>query len=107
MNSELARHIRVLRNSKGLNQSELARLVGVNPSYVWEIERGRRHPSKKTLKAIAEALNCDYEALDALDTCLERDLIEWANETPGVRELLLKIRDRRLDAEQIAEELHD
>ena len=39
-----------------MKQYELARVVGVNPSHISQIELGRRAPSLDTLVLIAEAL---------------------------------------------------
>lgn len=48
------REIRELE--RGLTQEELARRVGVDPSYITHLERGTRQPSAATYKAICKAL---------------------------------------------------
>src|SRR5262249_25713773 len=45
------------RNLRELRVSELARLVGVTPSLISQIERGNSRPSVATLFALAEALD--------------------------------------------------
>ena len=40
------------RDSLGLNQSELARELGVNPSIISDIERGDKEPSKKIISSL-------------------------------------------------------
>ena len=41
-----------IRKGLGLNQSELARSLGVNPSIISDIERGDKEPSKKIISAL-------------------------------------------------------
>jgi SOS-response transcriptional repressor LexA len=43
---------KILRTSLGLNQSELAREIGVNPSIISDIERGDKEPSKKIISSL-------------------------------------------------------
>ncbi|MDR1250556.1 MAG: helix-turn-helix domain-containing protein [Treponema sp.] len=43
---------KVLRTKLGLNQSELAREIGANPSIISDIERGDKEPSKKIISAL-------------------------------------------------------
>jgi SOS-response transcriptional repressor LexA len=43
---------KVLRTELGLNQSELARGIGANPSIISDIERGDKEPSKKIISAL-------------------------------------------------------
>lgn len=47
----------------GLNANALARLAGLDPSYVRLIERGKRGPSPRTLDALTRALGCDITDL--------------------------------------------
>ncbi len=48
--------IRMVRERRKLSISELAGLSGVDPSYIWNIENGKRTPSLKRLLKITEAL---------------------------------------------------
>jgi SOS-response transcriptional repressor LexA len=41
-----------IREKLGLNQSELARSIGANPSIISDIERGDKEPSKKIISAL-------------------------------------------------------
>jgi transcriptional regulator with XRE-family HTH domain len=50
------------RRALGLSMSELARQVGVSPSMVSQIERGRTLPSVATLFALASALGATVDA---------------------------------------------
>ena len=54
--SDLARTIATAREKRGMNQSELARAVGVSPQAVQKWEAGASVPRANKLKAIAEVL---------------------------------------------------
>ncbi|MCC5986869.1 MAG: DUF2083 domain-containing protein [Pararhodobacter sp.] len=55
--------IRALRMARGLAQSDLARRVGVSPSYLNLIEHNRRRAGARLLEAIAGSLKVAPEAL--------------------------------------------
>ena len=58
-----AHPIKVFRENRGLTQAELARLVGLSPMYISQIETGRRGGSTKALRRIAAALDIDLADL--------------------------------------------
>ncbi|MBU0551301.1 helix-turn-helix domain-containing protein [Myxococcota bacterium] len=47
------------RKELGLTQSQLARMIGVQPNYIVYLEKGERHPSDRTVKKVAVALELD------------------------------------------------
>ena len=49
-----AKAIRTLRGSRGLQQKDLASRLGLDPSYVSLLERGKRTPSTEVLQSLAE-----------------------------------------------------
>ena len=51
------RHLRYLRNLRGLTQEEVAHRAGFHVTYLSGIERGRRNPSLKNIHAVAQALD--------------------------------------------------
>lgn len=53
---DVGRAIRVLRNEIGINRKELAERSGVSYPYLSEVEAGKKSPSSKTVRAIADAL---------------------------------------------------
>ena len=55
--------IRARRNLRGLRQAELAREVGVSPSFLNLIEHNRRKVSPQLLDALATALGVSADAL--------------------------------------------
>lgn len=72
-------NLKALRESKGLNRKELAKLAGVTASSITLIEAGKRFFSKNSVNKIAAALGCNEEDLFTKDAVIEkrdsRDLI--------------------------------
>jgi PTS system nitrogen regulatory IIA component len=55
--AEMGSRIRALRVGAGLSLRALARVACITPSYLSDIENGRRSPSEKTLVAVCAALD--------------------------------------------------
>lgn len=55
--------IRFMREQKGLNQTQLGELVGVEQSMIGYIERGIKRPSVELLARIAECLGVKMDDL--------------------------------------------
>lgn len=53
------RNLRKFRNSRGFSQMKLAELCDTAPSYIGEIEIGRRFPSLKLIEKIGKVLNIE------------------------------------------------
>jgi transcriptional regulator with XRE-family HTH domain len=51
--------IKNLRKQKGLSQTEMSKIAGIVRARLSEIENGKGNPTQKTLKKIANALNCE------------------------------------------------
>lgn len=49
--------LRLARMKKGLNQNQLAKIVGVDPALICQYEHGKRRPSINTARKIADALD--------------------------------------------------
>ena len=61
------------RRSRRLRQSDLAEMIGVNPSYISSIESGRKGPpSKALLLKIIEALSLSSEEVTNLYLSVEQ-----------------------------------
>lgn len=56
-------NLRSIREEAGLSQSELARRTGMTPSYICDLERGRRKPNLGTLAPLAAALGVSPSTL--------------------------------------------
>jgi len=53
----LSRNLRQVRLDRRLSQEDLAELVGLDRTYISDLERGLRNPSLKTLARVAAALD--------------------------------------------------
>lgn len=58
---KIAKHIKNLREYRGLSQKELADKVGLFQPDISEIEKGERNISINTLVKIGTALNCSID----------------------------------------------
>ena len=58
--------LKQLRADKGLSTYELADRTGLSPSYLNEIEKGKKYPKTEKIFSIAKALDTDYDSLVAL-----------------------------------------
>lgn len=59
----LGKRIADLRRKRGLNQSELAKKLGLSASSIGMYEQGRREPSISTVVALAEQLGVTTDYL--------------------------------------------
>lgn len=55
--------IKSMRENKNMTQSELAKMIGINRTWLSWIETGRLIPIKDTLLKISRALDCGYTDL--------------------------------------------
>jgi transcriptional regulator with XRE-family HTH domain/predicted transcriptional regulator len=58
--------IKQLRNDLGLSTYDLADRTGLSPSYLNEIEKGKKYPKTEKIFALAKALNSSYDTLVSL-----------------------------------------
>jgi transcriptional regulator with XRE-family HTH domain len=71
---QLGASIRNQRRLKKLTLASLAETVGLKPSYLSEVEQGRRNPSVWTLFRIARGLQCKITILvEPLDSAERTD----------------------------------
>jgi len=59
----LGNRIRDLRRQRGLTQVELAEMLGVDRSYLSEIETGKKDPSLRVLKTFADGFRLSLSQL--------------------------------------------
>jgi transcriptional regulator with XRE-family HTH domain len=57
--AHIGQEIRRVREERGLNQAQLAVVVGTGPAAISRIENGRQSPNTETLQRIARALDVD------------------------------------------------
>jgi DNA-binding XRE family transcriptional regulator len=55
--------MKYIRESKGLTQEELSRLVGCSRSWLMKLENGKVEPKLKIALRIAAALGCTVEEI--------------------------------------------
>lgn len=60
---EIGEHLRARRQERGLSLRDLAERLGVSPSLISQIERGRANPSVSTLYAIVAELDISLDEL--------------------------------------------
>lgn len=63
INEQLGKRIEYLRKMKRFTQETLSFESGINKNYISDLERGKRNPTLKVLKAIADALSVTLENL--------------------------------------------
>ncbi|MCB2225529.1 MAG: helix-turn-helix domain-containing protein [Desulfarculaceae bacterium] len=82
---ELGARLKELRAKKGLSQTELARLVGVTPSTISQVESNHIYPSLPALVKMAEVLGVEVASLFSESAGQARGLIFPAEEAAEVR----------------------
>lgn len=60
---EFRKYFKNLYESQNMNKAELSRLSKVSEATLSRLESGTQQPSPKTLKKLAQHLNCTYEEL--------------------------------------------
>ena len=72
---KVGKRIREVRKTRGLTQAELAQLVDLSTKYISNIECGFKTPKLNTFVSIANALQCDANALlsDVLDVTTSQE----------------------------------
>ncbi|MFL6138771.1 MAG: helix-turn-helix domain-containing protein [Frankiaceae bacterium] len=63
MTNDLGQRVSNLRRRKGMTQVELGRAVGVDPSFLSLVEKGKRRPSDRVIRALAAQLGTTVEHL--------------------------------------------
>ncbi len=64
---ELGNYIRTLRKKSGLTQIQLAEMVGVGKSVIYDLEKGKETVQLSTLVKILSGLNIKVKLLSPLD----------------------------------------
>ncbi|MCH7323844.1 helix-turn-helix domain-containing protein [Solibacillus sp. MA9] len=57
------RRIRAFRKLKRIQQTELAKRIGISVTILGRIERGEKLPSREQLQSIADVFNIDIQEL--------------------------------------------
>jgi transcriptional regulator with XRE-family HTH domain len=96
-NVDYSKAVRVARSLADLSQSELARLSGVERSYLSMIESGSRQPSTKTLEKISKSLDIPFHIFTVLGLGQDSELSLNQRDMQSLAEHLVAIllRDRK------------
>ncbi len=98
--------LKELREKRGLNQNELAKILGLNMSTVSAYERGIRKPSKKILIKLSNLFEISLEYL--LRASEELDFVKTKDkEDEELFQILSYLRQKGIDAENAFEYLQD
>lgn len=60
---DLGERIFNLRESQRISRSELSKIVGISPKFLYEIEKGKKGFTVQVLKEIADALHISCDSL--------------------------------------------
>ncbi len=83
--------LRQLRQDKGLQINELAEMAGFSPSYLNEIEKGKKYPKSEKIFALARALDTHYDALVSVRLGKKLEPIEELLNSNVLQELPLEL----------------
>lgn len=64
----LADNIKTTRNIRNITQNEMADALGVNQTFISQLENGRRVPTLEMTERIADLLDCSIDGLLERDT---------------------------------------
>lgn len=94
--------LRQLREAQQMGLRETATLVGISPTYLSRIERGKEHPPKpEIIKVLAKVLAADSDVLFRLCPSTDPDVIALLKERPMVLELVRLVMAKELTDEQL------
>ncbi len=60
---KLGKNLKTLRTRKGITQIEIANILGVDRSFVSNIENGKNNPTLSTITKLAKAINVPVDEL--------------------------------------------
>ncbi len=83
--------LRQLRQDKGLQINELADLSGISPSYLNEIEKGKKYPKSEKIFALAKVLDTHYDNLVSVSLGKRLEPIEELLNSNILQELPLEL----------------
>ena len=63
ISEKFGKKVKEIRLKKNMTQAELAKVLGVHPTYISSIERGTRNMALKNIERLAQALHVSIEEL--------------------------------------------
>ncbi len=99
-------HIRGLRIKQDIGQRELAKKIGVAPSYLNDMEKGKRSaPKNELVKKLSTILKADlsymYDLAGKSKQTIASDIEEYIKDNPIVATLIRTIKDNNISNEEI------
>jgi len=91
------------RKQSGLSLRAVARRVPVNFSYLAEIEKGKRMPSEKIIKALSEQseLNLDFDHMMAHSGRIGEEAETYLKKHPNFGRVIRNVAKKKLNDEQL------
>ena len=86
---EVGKRIQTLREEKGISRCRLASEAGVSPSYIPELEAGKKCPTVEVLDNICDVLGVTLKEFFDYPTGEETYTFQFSSLTPTQRQLLV------------------
>ncbi len=94
--------LRELRTAQDYGLRQTAGKVGISPTYLSRIERGKERPPKpETIKALAKVLAADPDILFRLSASTDPDVVDYLHEHPHAMTLLRYMREADFSQSEI------
>ena len=98
--------IREARNANQRSLRDLAKTLGITPSYLSDIENNRRVPAEPVLRSIGHVLGLDYDDIMARAGRFGENAVRYMMRTPAAGVLMRKLSEANAPSELI-EKLSD
>jgi len=85
---------------------DVAKEVGVAPSFISDIENGNRNPSAEVLKRIADAVGKSYDDLKKFDTRVDAGFKALVRQEPEIAVLMRKIQSNPEFAKRVLAQMN-
>ena len=96
--------IRELRVAQDLGLRETATKVGISPTYLSRIERGKERPPRPELiKELARVLAADPDVLFRLSSSTDPEVVDYLHAQPEALKLLRYIKEASFTEDEIKE----
>ncbi len=86
---EIGKRIQVLRQKKGISKCKLASEAGVSPSYIPDLEKGKKCPTVEVLDNICDVLGVTLKEFFDYPNEEENYTFRLASLSPSQRQLLV------------------
>ncbi len=94
--------LKIFRTAAGLGLRELARRIGVSPSYLSQIENGKlKPPPAERIAQIAREIQISSRVLLELTERTKPEVLEYLHERPEVGDLVLALKNLQLNRREI------